>query len=255
MYFMNTKKDTSWGNVADWYFKHLATDDSYHKQVILPNLTRVMNIAAGEKVLDLACGTGFFSEVFHSLGAEVIAADISPELIKIAKEHASKDITFLVTPAHKLPDIQTGSVHKISITLALQNIHEVKEVFAEAKRVLKKEGKMYIVMNHPAFRIPGGSAWGFDEVTKKQYRRIDQYLSEKKIEIAMHPGSDPSEKTVSFHRSLQYYFKLLGSAGFGVTRLEEWISHKNSEIGPRQKEEDRMRKEIPLFLLLELTSF
>ena len=111
---------------------------------------------------------------------------------------------------------------------------------------------MYIVMNHPAFRIPGGSSWGFDVATQQQYRRVDQYLSEKNIEISMHPGSDPDEKTISFHRPLQVYFKAFAAAGFAAVRLEEWNSHKKSETGPRQKEEDRMRKEIPLFMILEL---
>lgn len=248
------QRDTSWGNVADWYFKHLATDDSYHRQVILPNLTRIMNIQKDEYILDLACGTGFFSEVFHSLGAKVTGIDIGKELIALAKEHASEDIRFLETPAHKLQNISSGSIDKISLILAIQNIAEVKEMLAECKRVLKPGGKMYIVMNHPVFRIPGSSSWGFDETTKQQYRRIDSYLHEKKTEIVMHPGKKYSEKTVSFHRPLQYYFKLLSNAGFTVSRLEEWISHKSSETGPRQKEENRMRTEIPLFLMLELSS-
>jgi ubiquinone/menaquinone biosynthesis C-methylase UbiE len=245
------KKDTSWGNVAGWYFEHLASPDSYHKQVILPNLVRVMNIIQGEYILDIACGTGFFSDVFNSFGAKVRGIDISPELIRLAKEHASSQITFEVGSAHELKNIKSKSIDKIACVLAIQNIKEVKEMFAECARVLKPMGKIYIVMNHPAFRIPGGSSWGHDPLSKQQYRRIDYYLSEKKIDIAMHPGNDPEEKTVSFHRSLQYYFKLMASSGFAISRFEEWISHKNSEPGPRQKEEDRMRKEIPLFLCLE----
>jgi ubiquinone/menaquinone biosynthesis C-methylase UbiE len=246
------KKSTSWGNVADWYFKHLATEDSYHKQVILPNLTRMMNIEKGEVILDLACGTGFFSEIFHSLGGKVIGVDISKELIQLGREHANSEISFYVSKAHELKDVTDQSINKIACVLAIQNIQEVKETFTECRRVLKPGGKIYIVMNHPAFRIPGGSSWQWDEEQKRQYRRIDQYLSEKKIDIAMHPGADPEEKTISFHRSLQYYFKLLGNAGFSVSRLEEWISHKSSELGSRQKEEDRIRKEIPLFVCLEL---
>ncbi|MBX4197882.1 methyltransferase domain-containing protein [Candidatus Parcubacteria bacterium] len=249
------KKDTSWGNVADWYKKYLDDPDSYQSQVILPQLIRLLTIKKGQKILDLACGTGFFSEVFQAQGAEVIGVDIASELIDIARLHASKDIQFIVSPAHKLGTLQTQSIDTVVIILAIQNIKEVKEMLAECKRVLKKDGKITIVMNHPAYRIPGGSSWEWHEQQGRQYRRIDAYLSEKTVEISMHPGKDPHTKTVSFHRPIQYYAKLAHNSGFAISRIEEWISHKTSEIGPRQKEEDRMRKEIPLFMFLELSQF
>ena len=50
---------------------------------------------------------------------------------------------------------------------------------------------------------------------------------------------------------MQDYFKALTRSGFSVSRLEEWISHKKSQAGPRQAAEDTARKEIPLFLMLE----
>ncbi len=245
------KKNTSWGNVADWYFSYLKDEDNYQSQVIAPNLLRVMNIQEGEHILDLACGTGFFSELFHAQGGKVVGVDIGKELIELARTHASKDITFFVSSADSLKDIASYSIDKIACILAIQNIQEVKKVFEECRRVLKDSGKLYVVLNHPAYRIPGGSSWGFDEKDGRQYRRIDEYLSEKKIEIAMHPGKNPSAKTVSFHRPIQYYSKVAYNAAFALLRLEEWISHKKSEQGPRQKAEDRIRKEIPLFMVLE----
>ena len=67
----------------------------------------------------------------------------------------------------------------------------------------------------------------------------------------MHPGDKPDEMTISFHRPLQFYFKQLGKAGFGVTNMEEWSSNRLSQPGPRAEAENRARKEIPLFMCLE----
>jgi hypothetical protein len=107
-------------------------------------------------------------------------------------------------------------------------------------------------MNHPSYRIPQGSAWGFDEAQGIQYRRVDQYLSEAKIKIDMTPGkATGKEYTVSFHRPLQFYSKFLEKSALAITRIEEWESHKKSGKGPRQHAEDVARKEIPLFLALE----
>ncbi len=256
------KKDTSWGGVAGWYDEMLRdAEGTYQKEVILPNLLRLMEIRTGEKIIDIACGQGFFSIEFAKAGAEVTGADISPELIAIAKKGAGagRNLQFFPAPADKLTFAKPETFDKAAIILALQNIENLSGTLAEAARVLKKGGKLFLVMNHPAFRIPKKSAWGFDEAAKTQYRRIDEYLSESRSEIEMHPGEAAKSgagkaraaTTLSFHRPLQLYFKSLHKAGFSVTRLEEWISHKQSQKGPRQLSEDKARHEIPLFLFLE----
>jgi ubiquinone/menaquinone biosynthesis C-methylase UbiE len=246
------KPTTSWGQVADWYDHHLSDDDTYHQQVILPNLMRRVVPSAEDNILDLACGSGFFAQAFAQAGAQVIGTDISPELIVLAKKHAggNERLTFKVSSSSKLA-IADKKVTKAVSVLAIQNIAEVKETFSEVARVLKPGGSFYLVLNHPAFRVPKASSWGWDEEVETQYRRVDRYLSESKAEIEMHPGKSSGEKTISFHRPLQYYFKLLASAGFAVTHLEEWISHRESQEGPRAEAENRSRKEIPLFLFLE----
>ncbi len=247
-------KDTSWSNVAEWYDDYLEGDDSYQTKVIAPNLLRVLALKKGERVIDIACGQGFFSRLFSHAGASVVGADISPELIMIAKQR-SPEIPFHVASAHALSFAADASFDLATIVLAIQNIENMGEIFAEARRVLAPRGRLIIVMNHPAFRIPKKSQWGWDEKESIQYRRLDGYLSQSTTPIVMHPGQKESEATVSYHRSLQDFFKALSKNGFAVTRLEEWISHKKSERGPCQVAEDRARKEFPLFLMLEARVF
>jgi DNA-binding LacI/PurR family transcriptional regulator len=69
----------------------------------------------------------------------------------------------------------------------------------------------------------------------------------------MHPGIAPREVTTTFHRPLQAYFKALAAAGLPVTDLEEWISHKKSDSGPRASAENIARNEIPMFLCIVAT--
>lgn len=246
------QKNTSWGKVASWYDKLLEKDnDSFQQNVILPNLIRLLNLEKSNIVLDLACGQGFFSRIFAQKAGGVVASDISSELIQLAKKHASNNIQYHVSPADNISFCKDRSVDKIVIILALQNIKNVDGVLKECARVLKDKGSLYVVLNHPAFRVPKASSWAWDEVSKAQYRRTDAYLSEFQIEIDMHPGEKKSEKTVSFHRSLQWYFKMLSKHGFAVAKCEEWISHREPTRGPRFAAEDKARKEFPLFLFLE----
>src|SRR3989344_4246143 len=250
---MTTKKDTSWDNVAGWYDDLLRSGGTYQKELILPNLLGLMEIKKGEQVLDLACGQGFFANEFLKAGAVVTGADASAQLIALAKRN-SPSADFHVASADSLPFIKDKSMNKAALVLALQNIENVLGTLRECARALKSGGMLCIVLNHPAFRIPKRSSWGWDDKTDKnmivQYRRIDGYLSEAKIPVQMHPGDKPDEHTLSFPRPLQFYFKALRVAGFSVTALEEWNSHKESEPGPRAKAENIARKEIPLFLCL-----
>ena len=250
MYMKHQK--TSWGKVADWYDELLEKDsDSYQQKVILPNVLRMLAIKNEQLVLDIACGQGFFAREFYKKGAKVIGVDIARELIDIARKKSPKQIQFHISSADNLSFLKAGTVDAITAILAIQNIENFAGVFKECGRVLGKSGRLLIVLNHPAFRIPEKTSWGFDADKKIQYRRIDGYLSESRHKIQMHPSDKSSEATISFHRPLQLYIKALAKQGFAVAHLEEWISHKTSQSGPRAKAEDAARKEIPLFLCLE----
>lgn len=262
-------KKTSWGDVASWYDELLEKEgDSYQANVVLPNLMRVLEPAPGMAVLDIACGQGFFSRAVSESGAAVTGCDISPELIELAKKHAGggesakyhESVKYYVAPADRLDFIngntngKEGEFDAAIMVLAIQNIENMQGAMKEAARALKPNGRFIIVLNHPAFRIPGKSLWRFDEDKSTMSREIHGYMSDSATEIDMTPGEKDEtkkRKTISFHRPLQSYFKSLAKSGFAVTRLEEWISHRKSQKGPRSKEEDRIRKEIPLFLMIE----
>jgi ubiquinone/menaquinone biosynthesis C-methylase UbiE len=250
---MKKINDTSWNNVVSWYDELLKSDDSYQAKVILPNLLRVLDLKKGEQVYDLACGQGYFANVFAHVGANITASDISKKLIETAKKDSKEKVSFYITPAHRAQFLKDGSMDTIVVVLAIQNIENVNEVFAECKRVLKDKGRMVLVLNHPAFRVPQGSDWVFQDGI--QSRIVSKYLSESKVSIDMTPGEKNLKKkisTITFHRSLQYYVKLFSKNGFAITRLEEWISHKQSGVGPRQMAEDKARKEIPMFMCIEV---
>lgn len=254
---LSTAPSTSWGPVASWYDNHLEKDtDSYHAKVVHPNLLRMIGDVNGKHVFDLACGQGIFSRSLVQKGAFVIGADISKELIILAEKN-NKEYKFkahyFATPSHDLYMVKPDTQDVLVCVLAIQNIEKLQETVSEIARVLKADGRAYLVLNHPSFRNPTHTHWGYDEHEDKQYRRVEEYMSESKIKIDMTPGSKSDKKfTVSFHRPLQVYVKAFAKNGLAVTRLEEWGSHRESEKGPRQRAENVSRKEIPLFMAIEL---
>jgi ubiquinone/menaquinone biosynthesis C-methylase UbiE len=253
----NNKKlassDTSWDKVSLWYDELVESGEgTYQKDLILPNLLRLLDLKKDQKILDLACGQGFFSREFAKTGASVLGVDLSKNLIDIARKNSPREIAYEVSPADKLQFLDNGSVDLIACISAIQNMSNVPEVLAECARVMKVGSRMVIVMNHPTFRIPKRSSWGYDEDLKIQFRRLDEYISESKSDIVAHPGSAPEISTPSFHHPLQFYFKAFHKAGLVVSRLEEWTSNKTSEPGARASAENKARKEFPMFLMIEV---
>lgn len=255
-----TSPDTSWGGVADWYNKHLEKgDDTYHTKVVFPNILRMLGDVTGKRVLDMACGQGIFAEKLRDGGAFVTGVDLGKELIAIAeensktvKEKGTHKVVYHTGSADDLFMLKNGSFDIVVCILALQNIEDLAKTISEARRVLTASGKLFFVLNHPSYRNPKQTYWGYNEADDKQYRRVDEYMSESHVRIDMTPGSTVDKKfTVSFHRPLQVYIKALSKNGLAVTRLEEWVSHRESERGPKKKAEDKARKEIPLFMCIE----
>lgn len=224
---------------------------------------RLLNTKEGEILLDLGCGQGFFIEkIFDKYaGVDIHGIDLSSKLLKIAEEKFSdnKNVFLKQSDAAKLSHIEDESIDKVYSVLALQNMADVDSVIKEVKRVLKSNGRCLFVINHPSFRIPKESDWKFDNNTNKQGRVVFNYMTDKKYIIDLNPGlkamGQKTEETISFHHPLQYFSKIFDKNNMAISRIEEWISHKKSSEGSgRQKAEDDARKEIPMFMCLEIVN-
>lgn len=239
---------TSWEKSADWYDRILGERGSeIYREVVIPNALALLAPKKGERILDLGCGQGVFSRAIAESGALVTGVDAAPTLIKKARTYPSRTpIRYFDRDAAEVSDL--GEFDAASAILCLQNMEHLDQVIAATAKILKPGARMLWVLNHPAFRIPRQSSWGFEDDRKIQYRRVDAYASTLSIPIVMHPGKADSESTTSFHRSFETLTQSGFKAGLLLGGLHEWISHKESQPGPRARAENRARREFPLFL-------
>lgn len=238
---------TSWEEVSSWYDLLVGEKGHYyHKEVIMPNLLRLMNIKNKKALLDLACGQGILSRALKE-GVDYVGVDISPSLIKAAQNYAKgrKNTQFFVGDATCPLPFEKKNFDIATCILSLQGIEKGKNVIANAYLHLKMGGQLFLVLNHPSFRIPRQSMWGLDEKQMLQYRRVNLYLSSERIPLKVNPKTQ--EEIWSFHHPLSTYSKWLYESGFVIELIEEWISNKSS-TGSHAKLENRARKEFPLFL-------
>ncbi len=107
--------------------------------------TRAVNPKAGERILDIAAGTGTSSVALTKTGAYVVAADFSAGMIDVARARHQDNplIEFVQADATALP-FDDDSFDAVTISFGLRNVVEPKNALAEFFRVLKPGGRVVI---------------------------------------------------------------------------------------------------------------
>src|SRR6188768_4117056 len=97
--------------LADYYAKRAAEYERIYakpeRQADLRALKdRLRRMFAGKSVLELACGTGYWTDVIAESAAQVTALDVNQEVLDIAasKKNAAK-VRFMIGSAYEIPDL------------------------------------------------------------------------------------------------------------------------------------------------------
>lgn len=241
------KTNTSWQKVAPWYQKIVGDSGHfYHREVILPNVLRLLNLKSGEKLIDLGCGQGVLARAI-SIDIEYAGFDVSSEMIKTAIS-LDKNLKHRYTMIDATHTILNQRADKIAIILALQNMKKPFAVIRNCREMLNLNGKLVIVLNHPAFRIPKHGDWIIKD--NRQFRIVDNYMSPLEIPIESSPyDKKNNEISYSYHYPLSFYSEILFDNGFLIEKIEEWVSPKKS-TGSKAEIEGKARAEIPLFMAI-----
>jgi SAM-dependent methyltransferase len=100
----------------------------------------------GERILDLATGTGWTSRVVAKRGATVIGADIAADLVAAARERAKAeglDIEYRIGDAEKLPFCD-GEFDAVISTCGVMFASRPEAAATEIARVTRKGGRVAI---------------------------------------------------------------------------------------------------------------
>lgn len=120
-------------------------------------VARLAGIRAGMRAIDIATGTGAQARAFAEAGASVVAIDLSPRMLSIAKrKHGDFDIEFVEGDATAL-HVHNASVDASCVSFAL---HEMPasvraRVVDEMARVTRPGGLVVIV----DYALPRNRVW------------------------------------------------------------------------------------------------
>jgi demethylmenaquinone methyltransferase/2-methoxy-6-polyprenyl-1,4-benzoquinol methylase len=105
-------------------------------------VAKLVNSQPGQKILDLAAGTGSSSIVFLREGVKVVAADFSNGMLEEGRKR-HPELEFVFADASALP-FADQEFDTVTISFGIRNVEKIEVALAEMLRVLKPGGKLVV---------------------------------------------------------------------------------------------------------------
>jgi demethylmenaquinone methyltransferase/2-methoxy-6-polyprenyl-1,4-benzoquinol methylase len=105
-------------------------------------VVRAVDPRPGERVLDLAAGTGTSSTPFRDAGAVVVPCDFSLGMLRVGRR-ARPDYPFTAGDATRLP-FADAAFDAVTISFGLRNVHRPDAALAEMLRVTRPGGRLVV---------------------------------------------------------------------------------------------------------------
>jgi demethylmenaquinone methyltransferase/2-methoxy-6-polyprenyl-1,4-benzoquinol methylase len=123
-----------------------------------------IGVGAGDRVVDLAAGTGDLAELAAQRGASVIAIDFAREMLRNARRRGVR-AALVQADAERLP-LPDASATAAVCGFALRNFVSLPRIFHELARVLAGSGRIaFIEVDRPTTPVVRqGHAFYFDRV-------------------------------------------------------------------------------------------
>jgi ubiquinone/menaquinone biosynthesis C-methylase UbiE len=105
---------------------------------------QLLKMKSTQSLLDVGCGTGYFSDIAYKQGIDVTGIDASEKLVEQAKKRNS-GIKFSVGEMEELP-FSNNTFDFVCGFNSFQYAADMKNALLEAKRVLKNNGKLVVMI-------------------------------------------------------------------------------------------------------------
>jgi SAM-dependent methyltransferase len=119
------------------------------------------HLKPGMTVLELGCGAGYFTQELARSGADIVAIDVSPELLEIARTKcSSQNVQYQIQNAYALS--YSEAVFDSVVGSSVLHHLEIEEALRDIYRVLKPMGTIYFTepnMLNPQIAIQKNIPW------------------------------------------------------------------------------------------------
>ena len=110
-----------------------------------------LDLAPGERVLDLAAGTATSSAALARTGADVVGCDFSLGMLAVGQRAGHEGVELVAGDALALP-FADASFDAVTISFGLRNTQDVDRALAELLRVTRPGGRLVVCeFSHPTW--------------------------------------------------------------------------------------------------------
>ncbi|MEH2297753.1 MAG: class I SAM-dependent methyltransferase [Nostoc sp.] len=165
-----------------------STYEQFKTKATLPiaeNFTffKILDKFQGKTILDLACGTGFYSRLLREQGsAKVVGVDISQEMVEVARQDEQKNPLgneYQVFDIAKLPKLgRFDFVTAIYLLNYAENKEHLLKVFQNIRNNLVENGRLVALTINPDFSVKKSNSTKYGLTVLKQEALSDGYYSE-----------------------------------------------------------------------------
>lgn len=226
---MSSENINLWDKAAKLYF--LKQEKSEYVNANKETVKKRFPHLNGEKILDLGCGYGVYTDYFRSVGANSLGCDGSKRMISIARKNYPHSHFDQVNIDNGLP-YADNSFDIVFCNQVLMDIENLNGTVNEIHRITKPCAIFYMSIVHPAFY---DAVWREDEKGVFKYKVMERYLSEYNF------NNEFWGTTIHYHRPLGKYINTILNCGFNLIELTE----------PSGYDGINKSKEFPLFLFAE----
>ncbi len=133
-----------WGSRAARYDEH--TDYIVGRKLRLALALRLGSIKDAGRVIEFGCGTGFYTKHIAPNSAEILAVDVSAEMLDEAKRNLKlfRHVSFLKADCKNLP-FPDSEFDTALMANVLHTVSTPRLILDEAYRILKKNGALVII--------------------------------------------------------------------------------------------------------------
>ncbi|MFC2027339.1 class I SAM-dependent methyltransferase [Chloroflexota bacterium] len=110
----------------------------------LNNIIKMAKISEDDSVLDVATGTGFLAGALSEVAREVMATDLTLEMLYQTRPKTQSNTSFCLADVEKLP-FHNDSFDVVTCRVALHHFTRPDEAFNEIRRVCRPNGRVVIM--------------------------------------------------------------------------------------------------------------
>jgi SAM-dependent methyltransferase len=221
------------------YMNRRGRKDSPNNAIEGPIIYELIGDFQNKSILDLGCGDASFGKDLLSQGASYYTGvEGSEQMVAAAKLNLNSENGTIYHENLETYSFPSNHFDIVASRFAIHYISDIRSLFQNVYRALKKNGKFVFSVQHP---LTTSSFISKQEGDKRGSWVVDDYFLEGERK---EPWID--QIVVKYHRTIEQYFRALTETGFRIDDLREGAPQREHFSND---DEYKRRQRIPVVLI------